>query len=118
MAKWNDKWYEILTLKKNVVYNSYGVSYLKGYMIIQCWSFYNWKESQLHVTIFHKLACQMQSTCKIDHCRKGNATKENLQTRKIEWTNRTYSRIIGPKWDQSKFHMDVQYNIFDFCYIQ
>jgi len=43
----------------------------------------------------------MQSTCKINYCCKGNATKENLQTRKIEWTNRTYSRTIGQKWDQS-----------------
>ncbi len=75
--------------------------YLKGCMIIQRQFFCNWKESQLHVSILHRLACQMQSTCKINHCCKGNATKENLQTRKIEWTNRTYSRTIGQKWDQS-----------------
>jgi hypothetical protein len=37
----------------------------------------------------------------MNHCCKGNATKENLQTRKMEWTNRTYSRTIGQKWDQS-----------------
>jgi hypothetical protein len=43
----------------------------------------------------------MQSTCKINHCCKGNATKENLQTKKLEWTNRTYSKTIGQKWDQN-----------------